>query len=294
MMEKLHVLIIDDDKDTANFFSMVLSLVGFDCDIVNSAKQALSRIAVTQPDMILLDMRLGLEIGGEDILYQIRSNPRLDETRVIVITAYPAMAEPITNLADLILLKPVDVDQLKALASRLAVLGDHARHYHFRDPVTDLFTKEFFLSRMELAYERARRRADFLFAILVFSFAVKSNESIQPDETDMDALLRQASSRLRKYYRPTDTIARLDTEQFATLHEDLKNPDDLKILINRLRAGLSDPFEIGNRQFRLELSIGAAIHSPKYNQPADMLEAARQAWEVACQTGPEGLMIAER
>ncbi len=101
MMEKLHVLIIDDDKDTANFFSMVLSLVGFDCDIVNSAKQALSRIAVTQPDMILLDMRLGLEIGGEDILYQIRSNPRLDETRVIVITAYPAMAEPITNLADL-------------------------------------------------------------------------------------------------------------------------------------------------------------------------------------------------
>ena len=64
MKEKLHVLIIDDDKDTANFFSMVLGLVGFDCDIVNSAKQALARIAVSQPDMILLDMRLGLEIGG--------------------------------------------------------------------------------------------------------------------------------------------------------------------------------------------------------------------------------------
>ncbi len=294
MMEKLHVLIIDDDKDTANFFSMVLSLVGFDCDIVNSAKQALSRIAVTQPDMILLDMRLGLEIGGEDILYQIRSNPRLDETRVIVITAYPAMAEPITNLADLILLKPVDVDQLKTLASRLAVLGDHTRRYHFRDPVTDLFTREFFLTRMELAYERARRRVDFLFAILVFSFTARSQDGSKLDEQDWDALLRLAANRMRKYYRPTDTIARLNTEQFATLHEDLKEPEDLQVLIQRLRAGLADPFQLGDRQFNLELSIGAAMHSPKYDQPVELLEAARQAWELASKAGPEGVQIADR
>jgi PleD family two-component response regulator len=293
-MEKLHVLIIDDDKDTANFFSMVLSLVGFDCDIVNSAKQALSRIAVTQPDMILLDMRLGLEIGGEDILYQIRSNPRLDETRVIVITAYPAMAEPITNLADLILLKPVDVDQLKTLASRLAVLGDHTRRYHFRDPVTDLFTKEFFLTRMELAYERARRRTEFLFAILVFSFTIASPDTSKLDETEWEALLRLAANRMRKYYRPTDTIARLNSEQFATLHEDLKNPEDLQVLIQRLRDGLSDPFELGDHQYHLVLSIGAAIYSPKYDQPVELLEAARQAWELASKVGPEGVKIADQ
>lgn len=292
-MEKLHVLIIDDDKDTANFFSMVLSLVGFDCDIVNSAKQALSRIAVTQPDMILLDMRLGLEIGGEDILYQIRSNPRLDETRVIVITAYPAMAEPITNLADLILLKPVDVDQLKTLASRLAVLGDHTRRYHFRDPVTDLFTREFFLTRMELAYERARRRSEFLFAILVFSFTAKSQDGSKLEEPDWEALLRLAANRMRKYYRPTDTIARLNTEQFATLHEDLKAAEDLHVLIQRLREGLADPFQLGDRQFTLQLSIGAAIHSPKYDQPVELLEAAQQAWETASQAGPEDFQIAD-
>jgi diguanylate cyclase (GGDEF)-like protein len=293
-MEKLHVLIIDDDKDTANFFSMVLSLVGFDCDIVNSAKQALSRIAVTQPDMILLDMRLGLEIGGEDILYQIRSNPRLDETRVIVITAYPAMAEPITNLADLILLKPVDVDQLKTLASRLAVLGDHTRRYHFRDPVTDLFTREFFLTRMELAYERARRRSEFLFAILVFSFTARSQDGVKLEEPDWDALLRLAANRMRKYYRPTDTIARLNTEQFATIHEDLKAPEDLHVLIQRLREVLADPFQLGDRQFTLQLSIGAAIHSPKYDQPVELLEAAQQAWEIASQAGPEDVQIADR
>ncbi len=293
MKEKLHVLIIDDDKDTANFFSMVLGLVGFDCDIVNSAKQALARIAVSQPDMILLDMRLGLEIGGEDILYQIRSNPRLDETRVIVITAYPAMAEPITNLADLILLKPVDVDQLKALASRLAVLGDHTRRYHFRDPVTDLFTREFFLTRMELAYERARRRSDFMFAILVFSFTMQEPAGGKLAEADQDALLRLAASRMRKNYRPTDTIARLDGEQFATIHEDLKTPDDLRVLVQRLREGLSEPFKLGDSQYHMQLAVGAAIYEPKYEKPVELLEAARQAWEQAVKAGPDGVRIAD-
>ncbi|MCZ7552754.1 MAG: response regulator [Anaerolineales bacterium] len=145
-MNKMQVLIIDDDKDTANFFRLVLELVGFECEIVNSAKHALARLAASQPDLILLDMRLGLEIGGEDILYQIRSNPRLDRTRVIIITAYPTMAEPVSNLADLILLKPVDVEQLRTLTSRLMLRNTGTKRIEFRDPVTDLYNREFFVT----------------------------------------------------------------------------------------------------------------------------------------------------
>ncbi len=233
-MESLQVLIIEDDIDTANFFSVVLSLVGFECEIVHSAKMALTRLAATQPDMILLDMRLGVEIGGEDILYQIRSNPRLDQTRVIVITAYPSMAEPVTNLADLILLKPVEVDQLKTLASRLSLRGDQARRNMFRDPVTDLFNQEFFLTRLELAFERFRRRPDFIFALQVFTVRVQSLNNGNTLEQDLDAVLRQLADRLRRCYRPTDTIARLDRDKFITLHEDLKHTDDIRVIVYRL------------------------------------------------------------
>ena len=105
-MEKQRVLIIEDDRDTATFFSMVMSLVGFRSDVVYNAKDAFAQLAVGEPDLILLDMRLGYEIDGKDILYQIRSNPRLDQTRVIVFTAYPTMADDIETLADLTLLRP--------------------------------------------------------------------------------------------------------------------------------------------------------------------------------------------
>ena len=107
-MEKLQVLIIDDDREIAEFFSTVLTLEDMSCDIVLSAKDALKHLAASVPDLVLLDMRLGQEIGGEDILYQIRSNPRYDHTRVVVITAYPAIAEMVTNVADMILIKPVE------------------------------------------------------------------------------------------------------------------------------------------------------------------------------------------
>lgn len=292
-MDALHVLIIDDDKDTANFFSTVLSLVGFECEIVNSAKHALSRLASSQPDMILLDMRLGLEIGGEDILYQIRSNPRLDQTRVIVITAYPSLAEPIANLADLILLKPVEVDQLRTLSSRLMLRGERMKRFHYRDPVTDLFNRDFFLTRLEHAFERVRRRPDFLFALLVFQIDIKPAGDHEMVEADSDLVFCQVAERLRKGYRPTDTIARLDGNQFVSLHEDLKHPDDVQVLIYRLRGGLATPFMVEDREYRVCMAIGAAIYSSAYTRTSDFLNAAFQAMEGARQIGEDEFLIVE-
>ncbi len=63
-MEGMHVPIIEDDKDTAGFFSTVLQLVGYECEIVLSARDALARLAGSVPDLILLDMRLGLEVAA--------------------------------------------------------------------------------------------------------------------------------------------------------------------------------------------------------------------------------------
>jgi diguanylate cyclase (GGDEF)-like protein len=289
----MQVLIIDDDKDTANFFRLVLELVGFECEIVNSAKHALARLAASQPDLILLDMRLGLEIGGEDILYQIRSNPRLDRTRVIIITAYPTMAEPVSNLADLILLKPVDVEQLRTLTSRLMLRNTGTKRIEFRDPVTDLYNREFFVTRIEHAFERFRRFKDFMFALLVYEIQASPVSADAPALEDYDPLLRFVSERLRRCFRPTDTIARLSGEQFASLHEDLKQPGDIHILQKRLRERLTDPYEIDNHQYSLHFSTGAVLNSPKFATSQEMLERAVQAMTQARERGVDELEIVQ-
>lgn len=276
-MEGQRILIIEDDRDTASFFQVVLELVGFECEIVLTAREAFIALAAYIPDLIVLDMRLGLEIGGQDILFQIRSNPRFDRTRVVVVTAYPHMAKHVTELADLVLLKPVDVDQIKTLLERLSRMEIKPKYLQFRDPVTGLFNEEFFSTRLELAYERARRRKDFLYGVMIFQFNFSEMDRLQKDDLLVVDVLKHIVKRLRGNLRPTDTIARLAGWKFAALNEELTKPSDQEIILNRLQSKLLQPVEIGSNRMFPVLHLGAAIYQPDSRSAGDVLKCALEA-----------------
>lgn len=117
-MKKPLVLIIEDDKDVAELFNHVIEPLGFETEVVRRGDIALSRLASIVPAVVLLDLHLP-EVSGKDILRQIRADERLAETRVIVITAHSHMSDILQDEADLVLLKPVSVDQLSDLVLRL-------------------------------------------------------------------------------------------------------------------------------------------------------------------------------
>jgi CheY-like chemotaxis protein len=72
-----------------------------------------------QPAVVLLDLHLPVRLSGTDILHQIRADKRLTETRVIVVTGHPELAETIGDEADAVLIKPVDVSTLSDLIAHL-------------------------------------------------------------------------------------------------------------------------------------------------------------------------------
>jgi diguanylate cyclase (GGDEF)-like protein len=274
-MNALDVLIIEDDKSTADFFKTVLELAGLESEIILSAKEALDRLSSTAPDLILLDIRLGLEISGEDILYQIRSNPRFDKTRVVVITAYPRLAEPITDLADLILVKPVETEQLKNLMDRLRKLDFRSKFQSCRDPITELFNEEFFLARLELAFQRTKRRQDFHFAIIAIDFNMNPLQEAHISPDAILDILREIALRLRSYIRPTDAAARLSGWKFATLHEDLKGTEAIQVILKRLQDKLSVPFKTCDGTFQVTFSMEPIEYNPGYQKALDILTAAQ-------------------
>jgi len=275
-LEKQHVLIIDDDKDTADLFGTVLKLVGFECLNAYSVKQAFNCLATSQPDMILLDLRLGLEVGGEDILYQIRSNPRLEKTRVIIITAYPSIAEPLKNLADLTLLKPIDVEQLKLLACRLVQDKDSVTPNYFLDYLTGVNNKDFFMVRLGHVFERFKRRPELLFGLLSIEVDFNCINEEMPGENNQKILLTEIARRIVGCFRPTDTKARFRGNQFVTLHEDLKQPEDIQVLVTRLRRSLAAPFKIEDLYFPAHTAIGAVLLTTQYQKPEMFLDAAME------------------
>jgi len=275
-MDSPQVLIIDDDKDVSEYYGSVLKLMSFQVEMVKSAKEALSRLSGSAPDLILLDMNLGMEIGGEDILYQIRSNPRFDQTRVVVVTGYPATVMMVTNLADLILIKPISVDLLQTLVTRILASAIEPKRFTFRDPVTMLFNKEFFFTRLELAFERARRRHDFLFAVLIFEIqlAMQDEMLLQPDV--LERIIFEVAERLKGSVRPTDTVARVSGWKFVSLHEDLTKREDAEIIVDRIYKLLTEPIRIGDKQYHLDVRFGRATQSPRFTNPVDLFVAAEQ------------------
>jgi DNA-binding response OmpR family regulator len=111
-------LIIEDDPDLSEIFSIALRRDGFDTEIVSDGRIAIDRLAGTPPAIIVLDLHLP-HVDGATIIQRIHENTDYAKTGVIVTTADAQMADSLRGSADLVLLKPVSVDQLRELAKRL-------------------------------------------------------------------------------------------------------------------------------------------------------------------------------
>ena len=85
---------------------------------IKDGQVAINRLAGNIPALIVLDLHLP-HVGGESILKQIRASENFAKVSVIVTSADAQMADDIRELADLVLLKPVGVDQLRELAKRM-------------------------------------------------------------------------------------------------------------------------------------------------------------------------------
>jgi two-component system, OmpR family, alkaline phosphatase synthesis response regulator PhoP len=120
-MNKPLALVIEDDPDLSEIFSITLRSSGFETEVFQDGQAALNRLAGTPPAVILLDLHLP-RVTGATILQNIRANERFAKTSVIVATADARQAAELQVQADLVLLKPVGVDQLRELAKRMLQL----------------------------------------------------------------------------------------------------------------------------------------------------------------------------
>ena len=118
------ILIIEDSKDVAELYSHALESTQADIEIIRLGDVALTRLAISEPDIVLLDLKLSYDVSGAMILDRIRSDPRLAKTRVVVLTGHPAMAKGVEDLADKIFIKPIDIRELIDLVTGyLASIG---------------------------------------------------------------------------------------------------------------------------------------------------------------------------
>ena len=116
-MTKPLVLIIEDDKKLADIFSLALQ-AEFQVEVAEDGETALTQLSNLTPTLVVLDMHLP-RVSGNTILAHIRRDERLTHTPVMLATADAQLADELREKADLVLLKPISVNQLRELAMRL-------------------------------------------------------------------------------------------------------------------------------------------------------------------------------
>lgn len=107
------ILVVDDIADNSFLLQMILEEEGYQVEIADSGRQALERIAVAPPDLVLLDVMMP-DMNGFEVTQRIRQDAALPFIPILLITGYldPHPADGFDVGADDFIRKPIDVDLL--------------------------------------------------------------------------------------------------------------------------------------------------------------------------------------
>ena len=116
-MSKPIAFVVEDDPHLSQIFSIALSEF-FVVETITDGAKALAWLTEVVPHLVVLDLNLP-GASGSQILRSIRADSRFDSTRVILATADPRQAYDLQDKADIVLLKPISIVQLRDLSERL-------------------------------------------------------------------------------------------------------------------------------------------------------------------------------
>lgn len=82
----VHALIVEDEESILMSLEFLLTQEGYSVATAQDGAAALQAAAARTPDLVLLDVMLPL-IDGFEVCRQMRANPELRKTRIMMVTA---------------------------------------------------------------------------------------------------------------------------------------------------------------------------------------------------------------
>lgn len=143
------------------------------------------------------------------------------------------------------------------------------RHLAQHDHLTGLANRSALQDRINHAINLADRQKNY-FAVLFLDidrFKV-INDSL--GHAIGDAMLKEISLRLLQCVRKQDTVSRLGGDEFVVLVEEVKRPEDVYVLTNKILNLIREPINIKDKQLHTSASIGVCLY-PHDGRDADNL-----------------------
>lgn len=136
------ILVIEDEKEIADLIVYTLKREGFDVSVAYNGEDALKKLWENTYDLLVLDLMLP-QIQGIEICKIVRSNPKMQNVGIIIVTAKGDEFDKVVGLemgADDYLTKPFSprelVARIKAILRRTKTSGED-KIIKIRDMIID-------------------------------------------------------------------------------------------------------------------------------------------------------------
>lgn len=113
--KKARILVVDDNRFFLTVFSDLISDLGYGCLCVENGLEALEKVKIYRPDIVILDIVMP-GLSGFDVLKRLKENPATTNIPVIMLTSLTDKISRIKGLesgANEFLHKPLDESEFK-------------------------------------------------------------------------------------------------------------------------------------------------------------------------------------
>jgi diguanylate cyclase (GGDEF)-like protein len=292
-LARFKLMLVDDDPIMLEMVQVYLEEAGYSGFVTsNDPAQAMTLMRANRPDLLLLDLMMP-GITGFDILGEIRADPELCYTPVIILTAESDPASKLKALelgATDLLTKPVDPSELRLRVRNVLAFKAYQDRLADSDALTGLPNRRKFTTELETtlkAHEGGSRGCALLHVDLDRFKDV--NDTL--GHHIGDRLLCAAAERLQRKIADIDKgvqLSRIAGNGFALLAPSLHNltkADSAASLARRALAAIDEAFEIEGQKLFVTASVGVALSPGDGKDAETLLKHAEMAMYQAKQRG---------
>lgn len=221
----------------------------------------------------LLAMSLS-ELFSDDILLQIEREKSGDEAFELVMnrqdgTVFPAEISSGSMQFEDGLYQILSVRDI----SRQKEQEEHILYQAQYDLLTHVPNRFLARDRAEQAMKNTdRHNCKLVLMFIDLDGFKKVNDSLGHDVGDR--VLQDAARRFQSCIRSNDTLARHGGDEFLIIMEDMQNPEDAEVIIEKILQAFSAPFRIDNNELIVTTSIGVAVYPDDAPDYTSLLRAA--------------------
>ncbi|ACK66075.1 response regulator receiver modulated diguanylate cyclase [Rippkaea orientalis PCC 8801] len=300
--ENFLILIVDDISQNLKVVGAVFDQAGYGTTFALGGQQALDRLAVINPDLILLDWMMP-EISGLELCKKLKANPCYEDIPIIFLTANhdtDALLEAFKYGAIDYVTKPFHAPellarvkthlQLKSAQDRLKKALADIKTLATTDPLTGVFNRRFFLEFAQKEISRVHRY-DYSLSTLMLDVDHFKQINDTYGHNIGDEVLKFLTQVLLKIIRKADCLARLGGEEFAILlpQTPLEGAEELARRI--LQVLRKSELNLAGKIIRLTLSIGVSSYQVSEDTIEESLKRADRALFAAKNQGRDRFVI---